>query len=206
MLNQSCYSFIENLSSKEPVPGGGGASAYVASIGVALGRMVGNLTIGKKKYAEVEEDIQVLLVQAEVLTGKLNELVKEDAEAFFPLSKAYGMPVSTEEERKEKDRVLQMALKEAARVPMEIARTCVEAIVLHDEMAEKGSRLVISDVGCGVIFCKSALQGARMNVLINLKLMNDEVQKAHMYREIEELMEKGCRLADEIYSYVESQL
>lgn len=206
MLNNSCIEFINSLASKEPVPGGGGASALVGSIGVALGSMVGNLTTGKKKYQDVEEEIQSLLIESEALTNRLNALVAKDAAAFEPLAKAYGLPSSTEEEKLEKDKVLQQALIEAAEVPLAIAECCLEGIKILDLYAQKGSRLVVSDAGVGVIFCKAALQGAKLNVLINLKLMKDEELKAKLQKKLDSILEEGIVLADKVYQYVEGQL
>ena len=206
MLNKSCLEFIDILASKAPVPGGGGASALVGAIGVALGSMVGNLTTGKKKYADVEEDIQALLKESDVLTKRLNALVQADAEVFEPLSKAYGLPAETEEEKLEKDKVLQEVLVQATQVPLQIAECCLEGIKLLDQYAKKGSRLVVSDAGVGVIFCKSALQGAKLNVLINLKLMKNETLKKELHDKMAAIEAEGLKLADQVYQYVEEQL
>ncbi|MDO4482492.1 MAG: cyclodeaminase/cyclohydrolase family protein [Bacillota bacterium] len=206
MLNRSCTEFVEILASKEAVPGGGGASAYVGSLGTALGSMVGNLTLGKKKYKDVEEDIKSLLDRSEKLIQRLNELVDEDAKAFKPLSEAYRLPSETEEEKEYKEKMIQTSLEAAAKAPLEIARVCGEAIDLHKEYAEKGSRLAVSDAGCGAVFCKAALQGARLNVLINLNLMKDEKLRDKMKKEIDEITSRGIKKADEIYEYVESVL
>ena len=206
MLNKTCIEFAEVLASKEPVPGGGGASAYVGSLGMALGSMVGNLTLGKKKYADVEEDIKALLERSQQLMKILNDLVEADAEAFKPLSDAYRLPSGTDEEKEYKETMIQASLKAAAQAPLDIAKACTEAIELHKEFAEKGSRLAVSDAGCGAIFCKAALQGARLNVLINLNLMKDEDLKYKMQKEIDEVTLKGAAMADEVYSYVENNL
>lgn len=206
MLNNSCIEFINSLASKDPVPGGGGASALVGSIGVALGSMVGNLTTGKKKYIDVEEDIQLLLKKSKQLSQNLNIMVEKDAVAFEPLAKAYGLPATTEEERIYKDKVLQKALVQAAEVPLAIAEYCLEGIHLMDQYAQKGSKLVLSDAGVGVIFCKAALQGAKLNVLINLKLMKDEELKANLSRRLKLIEIEGIELADQVYRYVEEQL
>lgn len=206
MLEKSCLEFIDTLASKAPVPGGGGASALVGAIGVALGSMVGNLTAGKKKYADVEEDIQALLKQSVELTKRLNELVQADAEVFEPLSTAYGLPSETEEQKLEKERVLQEALIQATQIPLEIAQSSLEGIKLLEQYARKGSRLVVSDAGVGVIFCKSALQGAKLNVLINLKLMKNEELKNQFQIKMAAVEEEGLRLADSVYKYVEDQL
>lgn len=206
MLNKSCYEFIEVLAAKAPVPGGGGASALVGAIGMALGSMVGNLTTGKKKYANVEEDIQALLIKSNALTKRLNGLVQEDAEVFEPLSKAYGLPADTEEEKSVKEEVLQAALVRATQVPLEIAECSLEGIRLLDQYAKKGSRLAVSDAGVGAVFCKSALQGAKLNVLINLKLMKNEALKKEFSGKMAVIEEEGLKLADQVYEYVEEQL
>jgi len=168
--------------------------------------MVGNLTVGKEKYKDVEEDIRNLLNKSEALIMRLNQLVEKDAAVFEPLAKAYGMPSQTEEEREEKDRVLQEALVQATRVPLAIAECSLEGIRLLDQFARKGSRLAVSDAGVGAIMCKSAIQGAKLNVLINLKLMKDEALKAELKSRMEAVEAEGLSLADQVYQYVEEQL
>jgi len=206
MLEQSCDKFIEMLSSKAPVPGGGGASAYVGALGMALGSMVGNLTQGKKKYEAVHEEILELLKKSETLIEQFKSLVKQDAEVFYPLSQAYGLPNDTEEEKKAKDEALQTALVAATEVPLEIARCCLRAIELHEEYADKGTRIAISDVGVGVIFCKAALQGAKLNVLINTKIMKDQERKNKIESQLNEIERIGLIKADKIYQTVENLL
>lgn len=206
MLDRSCNEFMDALASKEPVPGGGGASAYVAALGMALGNMVGSLTVGKKKYKDVEPEILELMKQGEGLMERLKELVSEDAVAFLPLSDAYRLPSGTEEEKAFKEAQIQKALPEAARVPMEIAKLSVEVIRLQQTFAEKGSVLAVSDAGCGTEFARAALKSARLNVLINLKLMVEGSLKDEMYREIDGYTKEGLQLADRIYDYVEERL
>ncbi len=206
MLEVSCLKFINELASKSPAPGGGGASALVGSLGVALGSMVGNLTVGKQKYSDVEEDIRILLKKSEALIMRLNQLVQKDADVFEPLAKAYGMPVSTAQERAEKDRVLQEALVKATKVPLAIAECSLEGLRLLDQYAKKGSRLALSDAGVGAAFCKSAIQGSKLNVLINLKFMKDEALKSELKKKMETIEGEGLRLADQVYRYVEEQL
>lgn len=206
ILNQGCVDFLQALASREPAPGGGGASAYVGAIGMALGSMVGNLTLGKKKYAAVQQDIEALMEKSAALQARLQRLVEKDAEAFLPLSRAYGMPTDTQQQRAEKERVMQEALAEAANAPLLIAEACVEAIGLLEEYAEKGSRLAVSDAGCGAAFCKAALMGARLNVLINLGLMKDENKRTEMAARLDAFTKEGCERADRIYKEVELAL
>ena len=159
----TCEEFVEVLASKAPVPGGGGASALVGAIGTALGNMVGSLTLGKKKYADVQDDIIALKAKADALQAELLGLVQKDAEMFEPLSKAYGLPKETEEEKAEKARVMEAALKDACSVPAEIMEKICEAIELHQEFAAKGTAIAISDVGVGVACCRAALLGASLH-------------------------------------------
>ena len=169
----TCTEFVEVLASKAPVPGGGGASALVGAVGTALGNMVGSLTVGKKKYADVEDEMYELKAKCDQLQKDFLRLIERDAEVFEPLSKAYGMPKETEEEKAEKARVMEIVLKDACSVPMEIMEKCCEAIELIVEFGAKGSKLAISDAGVGAAFCKAALQGASLNVYINTKSMAD---------------------------------
>jgi len=201
-LNSSCVQFVEELHSKAPVPGGGGASALVGAIGTALGGMVGNLTTGKKKYAEYEEDIQRIIAEAVALEKSLLEQIEGDARVFEPLSKAYSIP----KDDPSRGEVMEAALREACTVPMDIMRDCCKAIDLHTELAQKGSALAISDVGVGVLCLKSALMGASLNVFINTKSMVDREYATKLETEADGMLEKYCAIADETYASVIKRL
>ena len=202
----SCEEFVDVLASKAPVPGGGGASALVGAIGMALGNMVGSLTVGKKKYADVEADIIALKEKATALQADFLRLVEADAEAFEPLAKAYGMPRETEEEKAEKARVMAIVLKDACAVPMEIMEKCCEAIDVIEEFAAKGSALTISDAGVGVTFCKAALLGASLNVFINTKSMADKEYAASLNEKADKMIADYSKKADEIFAAVNARL
>lgn len=206
MTDKSCNEFLDILSSHAPVPGGGGASALVGALGTALGSMVGNLTLGKKKYEEYQEDIKVILKKADVLRAELVALIDEDAKVFEPLSKAYGLPKNTDEEKAKRDEIMESALRLASSVPIKIMEKAVEAIALHKELAVKGTKIAISDVGVGVLFCKSALMGASLNVFINTKLMKDRKYAEDINRMTEKLIEEGTAKADKIYLDVENSI
>lgn len=202
----TCEEFVDVLASKAPVPGGGGASALVGAIGMALGNMVGSLTVGKKKYADVEADIIAMKEKATALQADFLRLVEADAEAFEPLSKAYGMPRETEEEKAEKARVMVIVLKDACAVPMEIMEKCCEAIDVIEEFAAKGSALAISDAGVGVVFCKAALLGASLNVFINTKSMADKEYAASLNEKADKMIADYSKKADEIFAAVNARL
>ena len=206
MIEMNCTEFVDILASKEPVPGGGGASALVGAIGMALGSMVGNLTLGKKKYAEVQEDIQIILGKAQALQEDLLGLVEKDAEVFKPLSKAYGLPADTAEQKAEKARVMEEALKVACSAPVEIMEKAMECIELHEELAQKGTAIAISDVGVGVICLKSALLGASLNVFINTNLMKDRAYADGINQKAVKWIEEGSRKADTIFDEVFSRI
>lgn len=206
MQETTLLQFIEALSSKAPVPGGGGASALAGAIGTALASMVGNLTSGKKKYAEYQPDIKRILEEAERLTTKLLQLIEEDAAVFEPLSKAYGLPKGTPEELAHKEEVMEGALYEASLVPLRIMETAVEAIRLQEELSVKGSVLAISDVGVGAKLLEAALQGASLNVYINTKLMKNREQAEELNQRAEALIQEGAERSQQVFEVVKSRL
>ena len=198
MLNKSVTEFTEALASKAAVPGGGGASALAGAIGIALGDMVGELTVGKKKYADVEEDVKVLMARAQELRVKLLECVNKDAEAFQPLSRAYGIP----KDDPTRDEVMEKCLRDAAAAPLEILDLCCEAIELQREFAAKGSVLAISDAATGVVFCLSAMYGAAVNVKVNTKSMKDRDYAEKINAHVDAQIAKYRSLAEKVYEDV----
>lgn len=198
MLSNSLDTFAAKLASAAPTPGGGGAAALAGALAIALGNMVGSLTVGKKKYADVEERIIELNGLAEDLRGKLLQQMNEDAEAFEPLSKAYGIP----KDDPTRDETLEKCLHAAAEPPMNILRLSCEAMELIAEYAEKGSRLVISDAGCAAAMAEAAIRSAALNVAINTRLMNDRDYAEKMNEELNALMAKYVPLAEETYETV----
>lgn len=201
----SCKDFVEVLASKEPAPGGGGAAALVGAIGTALGNMVGSLTVGKKKYADVEEDIIALKNEADALQARFIDLVARDAEVFEPLSRAYGLPKETEEEKAHKAEVMEKCLRECCDVPLSIMEACCEAICLHEQFAAKGTAIAISDVGCGVVCCKAALQAASLNVFINTMSMADRDYAEDINTKARAMLANYTVKADTIFVDVEKR-
>ena len=198
----SCTEFVTVLASNAPVPGGGGASALVGAIGTALGNMVGSLTVGKKKYADVEEEMVALKAKCDAIQSDLLRLIAKDAEVFAPLAKAYGLPKDTEEEKAHKAKVLEECTVMACSVPMEIMEKCCEAIEAIAQFAAKGSRLAVSDAGCGAACCKAALQSASLNVFINTKSMTDRAVAERLNAKANAMLDKYCPMADAIFEEV----
>ncbi|MBQ1332499.1 MAG: cyclodeaminase/cyclohydrolase family protein [Lachnospiraceae bacterium] len=194
----TCREFVTVLASNEPVPGGGGAAALVGAIGTALGNMVGSLTVGKKKYADVEAEIIALKEQCDALQKELMDQVPADAEGFEPLSKAYGIP----KDNPDRDKILEDATKVACAVPVKIMELCCQGLDAVKVFADKGSRLAVSDAGCGAVCLKAALQAASLNVYINTKSLKDRTYADELNAHCEDMLTKYCALADEIYESV----
>lgn len=206
LIEKSCREFVRVLASKEPVPGGGGAAALVGAIGMALGNMVGNLTIGKEKYKDVEKEVMEIMNEATAIQNRLMELVDKDAEVFKEVADVYKMPKSTAEEKKKREEAMENALKQACSVPIEIMKSACDAIRLQRRLADIGSQLAISDVGVGVLCLKAALISGKLNVIINLNGIKDREFVKKTGDEMEQLVKEGSRLADETYIKVEERL
>ncbi len=198
LIDGSVMTFTELLASKAPVPGGGGASALVGAVGIALGDMVGELTVGKKKYADVEADVRALMDRAQDLRRRLLDCVEKDAVAFEPLSRAYAIP----KEDPSRDEVMEKCLHDAAQVPLEIFDLACEAIEIERDFAEKGSKLVISDAATGAAFCRAALEGAAVNVKVNTRLMKDRAYAEAIDEHIDEALPRYRALAEAVFGSV----
>lgn len=197
---KSCREFVAVLASNEPAPGGGGASALVAALGTALGNMVGSLTVGKKKYADVEDEIRALMSKCDALQAELLDQVPADAEGFVPLAKAYGIP----KDDPSRPEILEAATVTACQVPMHIMELCCESLDCIRTFAEKGSRLAVSDAGCAATIVKSALQAASLNVFINTKTLRDRALAEEMNAKCLGMLDTYGKLADEIFETVKA--
>ena len=165
----SCADLAEALAAKQPVPGGGGAAALTGALAAALCSMVANYTVGKKKYADVEDDVKRLLTQADIERVQLLQLIDEDAKAFEPLAEAYKIP---KEDLNRAD-IIEGATADAARAPREMMFRICNVIALLEQLEEKGSRMLLSDVGCAAYLAVAALKSAALNVFVNTKPYRD---------------------------------
>ena len=202
LVDLSCADFTMALASKASVPGGGGAAALAGTLGTALCSMAGNFTLGKKKYAAVEADIRVLLEKGAAIQTRLLELVDEDARAFEPLSRAYAIP----KDDPAREAVLESATLEACRAPMAMAACCCDAIALLEEMLEKGSVMLLSDVGCGALLCRAALESAAMNVYVNTGTLRDRDRAQALEQELDTLVQTYSPRAERIAETVRRRL
>ena len=183
--------FLDELASKAPTPGGGGASAYVGAVAAALASMVGNLTVGKKTYAAVEPQVKEHLEQLEALRGDLLGLIDADAAAFKPLAAAYGLPKDTPEQKQAKEGALQAALHDACLVPLRIMEVCCAVLSEARFMAENGSKLAVSDAGASALLARAAAEAASLNVFINTGTMADRELAANFEKQADELIERA---------------
>ena len=200
MTLETCRNFVQVLASDAPAPGGGGAAALVGAIGTALGNMVGSLTVGKKKYADVEAEIIQLKSKCDALQTELLNQVEADEINFLPLAKAYGIP----KDDPNRDKIMEEATIIACSTPMKIMELCCEAIDCIAIFAAKGSRLAVSDAGCGAVCCKAALQAASLNVFINTKSLKNRDVAEELNRKANLMLNKYCQLADEIFDEVKA--
>lgn len=185
LMDMSCAAFAGALAAKQSVPGGGGAAAYVGALAVALCSMTGNFTSGKKAYAAHEEDIQRMLERGDQIRVRLLELVEEDAAAFQPLAEAYAIPADDPTRAD----VLEACTKQAIEPPLEMMRLIVQAIELLEEMAVKGSRLLVSDVGCGAACAAAALRAAALNVFVNTSALADRAYAGQVEAQADVLLD-----------------
>lgn len=200
MTMESCRRFVEVLASDAPAPGGGGAAALVGAIGTALGNMVGSLTLGKKKYADVQEEIIALKKRCDELQKELLDQVEADDKGFVPLAKAYGIP----KDDPNRDAILEEATVTACAVPMHIMELCCQALDCVAVFAAKGSRLAVSDAGCAAVCCKAALQAASLNVFINTKSLKNWETAQAMNDKANGMLNAYVPKADEIFNSVKS--
>jgi len=197
-----CEEFVRQLSSDAPVPGGGGAAALVGAVGTALGHMVGALTVGKKKYADVEAELRGLMTKCDALQKELLSQIQADAEGFAPLAAAYGL---SKDDPKRAD-ILEAATLRACEVPVRIMELCCESLDAIAVFAEKGSRLAVSDAGCAAVTVKAALESAALNVFINTETMQDRKTAEERNAKCLAMLDQYVPLADKIFERVKSGL
>lgn len=199
-------SFIDELASAAPTPGGGGASACAGALAAALASMVGNLTVGKKTYADVEDEVRASLARLDALRARLVALVDEDARAFGPLAAAYRLPKATPEEQAAKNAALQQALVGASDVPLAIMRAVADVVDEADYLAHHGSKMARSDAGVAAAFARAASDGASLNIFINAASMDDAAQAARYRGEAESLAARTRERCDELFDFVKTSV
>jgi glutamate formiminotransferase/formiminotetrahydrofolate cyclodeaminase len=198
-------SFIEELAAPTPAPGGGSAAAYAGAMGAALVAMVAGLTIGKKKYAEVEAEMQAVRVMAEKLRKELTQAVDDDSSAFEAVMGAFKLPKDNEEQQKSREAAIQMATLNAAHVPLHVADDAVKVMELAIKCAQNGNVNAISDSMSGFAMSRAALTAAGYNVRINLNSLDDQSAGDKMMKELKDLEKKADKLEKEIQKIMKAR-
>ena len=206
LTDKPVTSFLDELASNVPAPGGGSVASLSGALGAALVSMVCNLTLGKKGYEGVQEEIQALLAQSEGLRQEMTDLLEADVAAYTAYSQAAKMPRETDEQKATRAAAMQAALKNATMVPMHIAETAVKVMDLCMPTAEKGNKGAVSDAGVAVLMAEAALRSAALNVLINLAAIKDPVFVADKRAQLDQLLAGKGAMRDQIYDYVVSRL
>jgi formiminotetrahydrofolate cyclodeaminase len=203
---QTVQDFLDTLASDSPAPGGGSAAAISGAMSAALVSMVCRLTIGKKKYAAVENEAKAILEQSEVLRTQLNRLVTEDTLAFEEVMAAYRLPKESDLEKETRNAAIQTALKQATQTPLATAKACAEVIALSDVIVRIGNANALSDAGVASLTALAGLKGAALNVLINLNSIQDVDFISQTWEEVDSILKEYTNQADQVYEYVQSRV
>jgi formiminotetrahydrofolate cyclodeaminase len=198
--------FLEALASQSATPGGGSAAAIIGAMGAALVSMVCNLTIGKKKYAEVESDMKNVLAEADALRKQLIGMIEDDVKAFDAVMGAYGMPKETDADKAKRDSAIQTALKQATDVPMACARAARQVIDIAAIASDKGNLNVISDAGVGVLAGYAALRSAALNVFTNARMITDKTFAEAKLKELNQLLAGAEGVTEKAYGVVKGKV
>ncbi len=202
----SIEQFLDALASSGATPGGGSAAAIIGAMGAALVSMVCNLTIGKKKYAEVEGEMKDVLHKAEALRHRLTGMIQDDVKAFDAVMGAYGMAKETDADKAARARAIQAALKQATDVPLDCCHAAREVIDLALKAAEKGNLNVISDAGVAVLAGYAALRSGALNVYTNAKMITDKGFAEAKLTELETLLAGAEGSTEKAYGIVKGKL
>ena len=207
MISQlSVETFLDALASERATPGGGSVAALMGAMAAALVSMVGNLTLGKAKYRDVEADVKGVLTKAEGLRHELTGLIEDDVRAFQAVMQAYALARQTDEEREVRSRAIQAALKDATLVPLRCCRACRELIDLSAVVAAKGNRNVVSDAGVAVLAAYAGLRSAALNVFTNTGMIKDQSFVEETVGELNGLLAQAAKATESTYQAVRAEL
>lgn len=206
LFDKSLSEILRESASSAPTPGGGSVSGIAAAFAAAMAAMVGNLTIGKKKYKDVEAEVTVLRDKALDLMSTFEALVEEDISQFAKFMEAYRLPKNTQEEKQKREQVLQQALKGATETPLKVARACVELLDLVCKLAPIGNTMAISDAGVAAYLAEAGLRAVLLNVDINVPMIKDQDFVAQARKEKEGLLEQASKLREKAVSIVSERM
>lgn len=205
-IDKSVREFVDELASAEPVPGGGSGSALGAALGAALVSMVCNLTVGRKQYADVSDEMAALLKRSEALRAQVTELLQADTEVYTAVMAAYRLPRKSDQEKQTRHETMQAALKQAAEVPLRLAESCAEIVEIALPAAQMGNRWAVSDAGVGALLAEACMHGALLNVYINLASIEDHAYVEAMRQRIGRLTDGKADLKDQVLAVVHGKI
>ena len=206
LTEQTLTTFLDDLASNSPAPGGGSVAALSGALGAALTEMVCNLTIGKKKYADVEADMKAVLEKAEDMRGHFTMLIEKDTQAFNKVMEAYSLPKDTEQQKALRAAAIQGTMKEAALVPLEVMKHVIDALALAGVVAEKGNVSSVSDAGVSALMLNAACEAAALNVRINLASITDKNFVGWKDEEVISLLKTSKAKSEEILALVRKKI
>lgn len=206
LVQKTVTAFLNELASNSPAPGGGSVAALSGALGAALTAMVCNLTIGKKKYAGVEEDMKKTLARAEGLREQFTAMIDRDTEAFNRVMDAYGLPKENDAQKALRSAAIREATKEATLVPLEVMKHCIDAMALAQEVIANGNVNSVSDAGVSGLMLHAACEGAALNVRINLNALQDAEFVSWKTQEIESILRTSRMMLEEIMEMVTEKL
>ena len=202
LADMTVAQFVAATASEEPAPGGGSVAALEAALGAALTAMVCNFTTGRKKWAEFEEKAKEMEQKALVLKEQAVDIIDRDTEAFNAVSAVFAMPKNTDEEKAARKAAMQEALKGCTKTPLEVMEVTYQTLLIIKEMLGGYNTSAASDFGCAALSLKAGIQGAWLNVLINIGGVNDEAFVSEARGKGEAILDKALPLADEIYEEI----
>lgn len=202
----SLPTFLDDLASGEPIPGGGSAAALAGALGAALAAMVANLTVGRKRYVDVNDQMEAVLAEAETLRGRLTGLVAEDAQAFAQVRDAYRLPKESDEQQATRNAAIQAAMKGASLTPLATMQACLAVLHLLEQAATLGNVNAATDGAVGALLARAGLVGGALNVRVNLGSIDDPAFTAESEQTVAELQAEADAIVARILARVEERL
>ena len=206
LTKKTINAFLDELASPSPAPGGGSVAALAGALGAALTTMVCNLTIGKKKYVAIEEEMKKIKSEAEKLRMRFAELVDEDTQAFNKVMEAYALPKDSEAQKTLRNAAIAAATKEATLIPLEVMKHCIDAMALAQQVASSGNANSVSDAGVSALMLHAACEGAALNVKINLNGLSDADFVGWKSDEVESLLKTSRMMLEEAVEMVGTKI
>ncbi len=206
LIEISSKEFLEVLSSDAPAPGGGAVVALVGALAAALTSMVGNLTLGKKNYEGVQDEVKTIIVTATSLRQDLEDLVSADAMVFGLFMDAYRLPKNTEEDKQKRQAAIEAAALEAIRVPYLAGNHILDVMRIALQIADIGNKNLITDAVIAGILGRAAIKSSFYNVKINLGYLTDAQQRQQVLADLDRIETEACRLEEKVRELTDRQL